>query len=48
MLKFGASKPRVKGGPGPPAPPGSAPEVSFYSEFPLGQKIATEYVCLFG
>ena len=26
MLNFGASKPRVKGGPGPPgAPPGSAP-----------------------
>ena len=24
MLNFGASKPRVKGGPGPP--PGSAPE----------------------
>ena len=28
MLNFGASKPRVKGGPGPPAPPGSAPDVS--------------------
>ena len=26
MLNFGASKPRVKGGPGPRAPPGSAPE----------------------
>ena len=26
MLNFGASKPRVKGGPGPPGPPpGSAP-----------------------
>ena len=25
MLNFGASKPRVKGGPGPRAPPGSAP-----------------------
>ena len=27
MLNFGASKPRVRGGPGPPGPPpGSAPE----------------------
>ena len=26
MLNFGASKPRVKGGPGPGPPPGSAPE----------------------
>ena len=25
MLNFGASKPRVKGGPGPQGPPGSAP-----------------------
>ena len=25
MLNFGASKPRVKRGPGPPGPPGSAP-----------------------
>ena len=25
MLNFGASKPRVKGGPGPWGPPGSAP-----------------------
>ena len=25
MLNFGASKPRVRGGPGPRAPPGSAP-----------------------
>ena len=29
MLNFGASKPRVKGGPGPPEPPpGSSPERS--------------------
>ena len=28
MLNFGASKPRVKGGPRPPGPPGSAPETS--------------------
>ena len=27
MLNFGASKPRVGGGPGPRAPPGSAPGV---------------------
>ena len=27
MLNFGASKPRVGGGPGPRGPPGSAPEV---------------------
>ena len=27
MLNFGASKPRVKGGAGPRAPPGSAPEL---------------------
>ena len=28
MLNFGASKPRVRGGPGPPGPPpGSAPVV---------------------
>ena len=27
MLNFGASKPRVRGGPGPPGPPpGSAPD----------------------
>ena len=25
MLNFGASKPRVKGGPGPQGPPGSVP-----------------------
>ena len=30
MLNFGASKPRVKGGPGPPGPPpGSAPELLY-------------------
>ena len=28
MLNFGAPKPRVKGGPGPLGPPGSAPEMS--------------------
>ena len=28
MLNFGASKPRVKGGPGPRGPPGSTPEQS--------------------
>ena len=26
MLNFGASKPRIRGGPGPQGPPGSAPE----------------------
>ena len=26
MLNFGASKPRVKGGPGPQGPPGSTPD----------------------
>ena len=31
MLNFGASKPRVKGGPGPPEPPpGSAPDVTLH------------------
>ena len=30
MLNFGASKPRVRGGPRPPGPPpGSAPELIF-------------------
>ena len=30
MLNFGASKPRVRGGPGPPGPPpGSAPVLHF-------------------
>ena len=28
MLNFGASKPRVKGGPGPQTPPGSVPDLS--------------------
>ena len=27
MLNFGASKPGIKAGPGPPGPPGSAPVV---------------------
>ena len=27
MLNFGASKPMVKGGPGPVGPPGSAPVI---------------------
>ena len=31
MLNFGASKPRVRGGPGPPGPPpGSAAEIFHY------------------
>ena len=34
MLNFGASKPRVKGGPGPLGPPGSAPVYT-----PLKEKV---------
>ena len=32
MLNFGASKPRVKGGRAPGAPPGSAPAYCFTSQ----------------
>ena len=31
MLNFGASKPRVKGGSGPQAPPGSTPDIFPYT-----------------
>ena len=33
MLNFGASKPRVKGGPGPRGPPGSAPDYVWFIAF---------------
>ena len=37
MLNFGASKPRVRGGPGPPGPPpGSAPDPTCPDYLPQG------------
>ena len=47
MLNFGASKPRVGEGPGPRAPPGSAPDISYnivvprYSAVPILCKFCT-------
>ena len=37
MLNFGASKPRVKGGPGPWGPPGSAPDIIGHLIVPIGE-----------
>ena len=47
MLNFGDSKPRVRGGPGPRGPPGSAPgfydKLTFKSNFALWSSFQVEF-----
>ena len=46
MLNFGASKPRVGGGPGPRGPPGSAPEYTNGNEAKIISLYSASVSCI--